>query len=146
MTTVDPNVTLEHIRKIVERLRALDLVGELPYDVEVDITALLHAVEALDQHLSRGGFIPRAWRSAVDERSVVRLPDDGTHRFAHNEPTPVEAIQRELNAHPTWGVDVGPPGYRDEVPRPNDATHPRELPNPADEAAFFAAVDKRRSM
>lgn len=49
--------------------------------------------------------------------------------------TPIDEIRRELDAHPTW---------RRVQPRRNDATHPRELPDPADESAHFEHVQRAR--
>lgn len=138
---MDPNVTLHLIRVELASHRERG---------DADVTALVHHVQALDDFLSNGGFLPRSW----EPRSRA-LPDDGTRRFAHNGSTGVEAIQRELDAHPTWrGNDRVLAGeeavrYKTErvrraPARRNEATHPVELPDPADEAAFLAHhVDER---
>lgn len=140
---MDPNVTLRLIRA--------ELASHREYG-DGSAAVLVQHVQALDDWLSNGGFLPRPW-----EPRPRALPDDGTRRFAHNEPTPVEAIQRELDAHPTWGgndhVLAGEEAvrYKDErvvrraLTRRNEATHPVELPDPAGEAAFFAARGRAAS-
>lgn len=83
---------------------------------DADVDALVQHVQALDDFLTNGGFKPAAW-SMHDRRT----------RPANDEPL------------------VGPEAveYRTRRLRPvrrDDATHPRELPDPVDEAAHARHV------
>lgn len=122
---MDPNAALRAIRAEVET--------HLEHG-DGDVDVLVEHVNALDEWLSRGGFRPDAWRRHVRDVPRVndrvstqrREPSDeetfvderGAHRAEALPPTPedeardaVEAIQRELDAHPTWrpGLPL-PPG------------------------------------
>lgn len=83
---------------------------------DANVDALVHHVQALDDFLTNGGFKPAAW-NMHDRRT----------RPANDKPL------------------VGPEAveYRTRRLRPvraDDATHPRELPDPADEAAHARAT------
>lgn len=53
---MDPNKTLETIRKLITKLANEDEV----WTVE-DTEEFSYLVEGLDEWLSRGGFLPKAW-------------------------------------------------------------------------------------
>lgn len=57
---MDPNATLEKIRATYEPLRVMleDTAGE---DTEM-VQELLDSIEALDEWLSKGGFLPKDWQ------------------------------------------------------------------------------------
>lgn len=61
----------------------------------------------LDGWLTTGGFLPAPWRTDLSA----------------SEPTLVEEVQRELDAHPTWN----PERTRRALARRNEATHPLEV-------------------
>lgn len=86
---------------------------------------LAEGLQELDEWLSQGGFKPSAW-------TVTRVP------------TAADDVTRELNAHPTWRERRDDAIKRGKVnhtvrrqSRRDDATHPRELPDPADETTAF---------
>lgn len=49
---MDPNATLENIRSLIE---------EYDQDAPVDVSELIEYVRALDEWLSKGGFLPAPW-------------------------------------------------------------------------------------
>lgn len=53
---MDPDVTLAEIRELI----AQDYRSELARD---DVCALIERVEALDNWLKRGGFLPKVWQT-----------------------------------------------------------------------------------
>ena len=57
---MDPNAKLEKIRATYEPLRVMleDTAGE---DTEM-VQELLDSIEALDEWLSKGGFLPKDWQ------------------------------------------------------------------------------------
>lgn len=57
---MDVNKTLATIRECVGELRSQDDDGTLDSDSQTG--ALLEAIESLDEWLSRGGFLPDAWK------------------------------------------------------------------------------------
>lgn len=62
---VDPNEALKQIRTLIARLK--DARVEPDYR---DAAQLANRVEALDQWLSRGGYLPREWGAAYQTRRV----------------------------------------------------------------------------
>lgn len=61
---MDPNETLAQLRNYRWRVQmALD-VGTTPDDLEELARALAERVDALDEWLRHGGFLPDAWASA----------------------------------------------------------------------------------
>lgn len=61
---MDPNVALETMRRLSARLfRTLDAEEGGGVDTE-DALELAEAAQALDQWLSRGGFLPSDWAKA----------------------------------------------------------------------------------
>lgn len=86
---MDPNVALLELRDAVKVLGELDIVGELEYETQVAVQSVLDRFHDLDDWLTRQrGFLPRDW-----------------DRTSH-----VEAIQRELDARPSWN-----PPTRDQL-------------------------------
>lgn len=59
---MDPNATLKNIREAVGELRNQDDDGVL--DDTSQVGFLLESVEALDEWLGKGGFLPTAWQRA----------------------------------------------------------------------------------
>lgn len=57
---MDPEVNLEEQKELAKKL----LHGErtTPEDFEDDVARLAELVLALDEWLSKGGFLPRAWK------------------------------------------------------------------------------------
>jgi hypothetical protein len=55
---MDPNANLEAQRRIVARIIDLDATAIDP----VDAVALADLVQALDEWLTRGGFLPAEWQ------------------------------------------------------------------------------------
>lgn len=60
---MDPNATLKRIRELVEAVLDHDLDDRDALDAA---GYLADAVQALDQWLSKGGFLPEAWRVPTD--------------------------------------------------------------------------------
>jgi hypothetical protein len=58
---MDPNETLKAIRDGIVNLRDLMDQGYAPYPE--DVQRLLSQAEALDEWLSKGGFLPKEWAS-----------------------------------------------------------------------------------
>lgn len=56
---MDPDANLKAQRDLVKSLREGAEYGQ-PFD-EVDVDRLLELVQALDEWVSRGGFLPKAW-------------------------------------------------------------------------------------
>ena len=65
---MDPNATLKIARAAVEQINAeTDLGDACDYSrVSLSVPELAEAFEALDQWLSKGGFLPAAWRENPD--------------------------------------------------------------------------------
>lgn len=64
---MDPNEALKLIREIVRRHGPGVPSDELCHDSDIDamvLEALTSAFQRLDEHLSRGGVLPRDWNSA----------------------------------------------------------------------------------
>jgi len=58
---MDPNETLRRMQEMAERVvRAADVGSDVDED---DACDLADAVQALDGWLSKGGFLPDAWRA-----------------------------------------------------------------------------------
>lgn len=60
---MDPDVNLEEQRKLAARLIAQ--IDSEPADDVIDlddVDRLIELVQALDQWISRGGFLPQAWQ------------------------------------------------------------------------------------
>lgn len=57
---MDPNETLKRIREKCAALRSV-WDEEVPLISDGDVRELLELVEALDQRLTKGGSMPRAW-------------------------------------------------------------------------------------
>lgn len=57
---MDPNKTLQDLRKAIRRLNDNDAVG-----ADGDVRILLDTAEALDGWLSSGGFLPADWRRVI---------------------------------------------------------------------------------
>lgn len=57
---MDPNAALNNIREAVGELRQQDDDGVL--DGTSQVGFLLESFEALDEWLTKGGFLPEAWR------------------------------------------------------------------------------------
>lgn len=56
---MDPNATLEEIRQIIQRADNECAAGN---DLQLaDAHRLLDCVQALDEWISKGGFLPKAW-------------------------------------------------------------------------------------
>jgi hypothetical protein len=53
---MDPNANLEEMREIAKTI----LSGE-EYDTGYDAVRLAELVEALDEWITKGGFLPKAW-------------------------------------------------------------------------------------
>lgn len=56
---MDPNANLAEIRELTSRLLKQD---QFSHENEEDGIALAEFVEALDQWLSAGGFLPKDWQ------------------------------------------------------------------------------------
>lgn len=127
---MDPDATLARVRELIARLAARP-------DRSGNDDELALRFQALDEWLTGGGFLPRDWRPpasslvpfaapgspvAGDVVLPQRTPDEVAARRACRasaDPTDdVTAIQRELDAHPTWS-DAG---VRDTVARVVAAT------------------------
>ena len=60
---MDPNVTLEGIRRSIAAVNELQDAGELDHQsLAQEAVSLAFLAEALDQWLSMGGFKPTAWQ------------------------------------------------------------------------------------
>ncbi len=57
---MDPDANLAEQHRLIDSLRREANEGQ-PFD-EIDVDRLLELVEALDEWLVRGGFLPKAWR------------------------------------------------------------------------------------
>lgn len=62
---MDPNATLENIRRLVERITVAADRGDNPRHIAEDGAELAEAVGNLDEWLSRGGFPPRDWSNGA---------------------------------------------------------------------------------
>lgn len=58
---MDPNEALRQIRSITDYVNA-DSYSD---DMQADLDRLAELFEALDQWLSKGGFLPNAWGSDI---------------------------------------------------------------------------------
>ena len=58
---MDPNEALKRIRATVARLQETDDAGDNDYDPQ-DVSELYQHVQALDEWITRGGFLPDAWQ------------------------------------------------------------------------------------
>lgn len=67
---MDPNAALKNIREAVGELRNQDDDGVL--DGTSQVGFLLESVEALDEWLTKGGFLPTAW-----QRTDPLVDDEG---------------------------------------------------------------------
>lgn len=61
---MDPNATLETLRQL-----CADWENGITRDSEQLAGEFFDAVTALDEWLTRGGFLPRAWEHATQERA-----------------------------------------------------------------------------
>lgn len=71
---MDPNANLEELRVIANRM--LDEEAESPDGFANDATRLAELVVALDEWLSIGGLLPRAWGLAHFEREKTPVLAD----------------------------------------------------------------------
>jgi hypothetical protein len=59
---MDPDANLAELRRIIARARErADSVGYDAVNDAIDLDRLADLAEALDEWLSRGGFLPEAW-------------------------------------------------------------------------------------
>jgi hypothetical protein len=72
---MDPNAALKNIREAVGELRNQDDDGVL--DGTSQVGFLLESVEALDEWLTKGGFLPDAW-STQEEQRILSVVNDWT--------------------------------------------------------------------
>lgn len=64
---MDPNVTLARIRELVSELIGVEFDPDSNQGGVIDDAAeLAEQVKALDEWMSRGGFVPREWTSLAD--------------------------------------------------------------------------------
>lgn len=63
---MDPDACLEEIRTVVDQIN--DGVPGLA-------TALAELVDALDEWIIGGGFLPRAWTNVVSEKDIADLEE-----------------------------------------------------------------------
>jgi hypothetical protein len=61
---MDPNETLKQLRRLVEKQYALER-SEGMLDSH-DVARLVTLVDAMDNWIRHGGFLPRAWREGQD--------------------------------------------------------------------------------
>lgn len=54
--TMDPNETLKRLRKLAKR------IGSMAEPYDDDALELAELVDALDQWITNGGFLPRDWK------------------------------------------------------------------------------------
>jgi hypothetical protein len=59
---LDPNKTLSDIRAVVRRIHQAEDNDASAEDIARDAGELATLVQALDEWLTRGGFLPDAWR------------------------------------------------------------------------------------
>jgi len=59
---MDPNAALETLRATIADMRAAEDSGATP-DYASAATVLADAADALDGWITRGGFLPDAWRN-----------------------------------------------------------------------------------
>jgi hypothetical protein len=75
---MDPDECLKQIRDLIMRVNAADDRG----DFEGFAADLAEHVEALDEWLSKGGFLPDAWRNGpikrIDKAEIIELSLDQT--------------------------------------------------------------------
>lgn len=65
---MDPDKTLHELREAIARVRAMQGAG-YSYEEMADATLpMADAADALDGWLSKGGFLPGAWRETEDHR------------------------------------------------------------------------------
>lgn len=77
---MDPTRALDDLRTAVSDLRAL-LTDEVPTETWHVMNRVVQGFEDIDTWLSNGGWAPGPWGPPVEA---------------------IRAVQRELNAHPTW--------------------------------------------
>lgn len=62
---MDPKANLEEQRRIIAKLKKEWRSG-MGYNDPEDVSRLIELSEALDQWLTRGGFLPVAWQRPID--------------------------------------------------------------------------------
>lgn len=128
---MDPNTALDNVREAVGELRQQDDDGVL--DGTSQVGFLLESFEALDEWLTKGGFLPVAWgRRAVpgvgNTGCIGETDDSGRMHWRLRQPHAHEYQgQRLVHEHPhdephgyfEHPEDVGAPvepGYDTDVP------------------------------
>jgi hypothetical protein len=61
---MDPNATLDRIRELVASINKNDGLDE--DDFQSMASELAEYVEALDEWISKGGFLPTAWQRSIN--------------------------------------------------------------------------------
>jgi len=119
---VDPDVTLAELR---EHVKVMNDEATSPALRATHGEWLQERFEQLDEWLSRGGFPPSAWNKpplslpeTLDELHALSTTPSGANDRVLAGPEAVEykrrraasagleAIERELNSHPTWTTRV----------------------------------------
>lgn len=67
---MDPNETLRRLRGLTERVHC----GEVMSDDEIEnvMEELAELVDALDEWITKGGFLPKAWQEVQRRESMGR--------------------------------------------------------------------------
>lgn len=61
---MDPDQTLDDLREAAQRARKYIAIGGFDYAAEKIVDELTNSFDALDDWLSRGGFMPNDWNPA----------------------------------------------------------------------------------
>ena len=68
---MDPDACLKQIRELISTINEAETDGKFLDDLASEIHQLVECVEALDDWINKGGFLPAQWAANLRERTVV---------------------------------------------------------------------------
>jgi hypothetical protein len=107
---MDPNEALERLRAAIQRYHVATEMRDHDEDRLGEAEQVIEHAQALDEWLSRKGFLPRDWQGQAD------LPRDPHAMYAEGETwqSLVDELNRETEPDPLGGPHPGVTGHLPE--------------------------------